>query len=109
MTIITVGFRLYIPVNCEVLFTPLICVKHGSYLLQMELAKVEMCEFLPFMSPKKVSLKNGRIALMEFVRTEQDAEGNWIEDEDQVLKQKVDFIISAFGSHLDDESGKIML
>ncbi|PVD23165.1 hypothetical protein C0Q70_16428 [Pomacea canaliculata] len=71
---------------------------------EMELAKVEMCEFLPFMSPKKVSLKNGRIALMEFVRTEQDAEGNWIEDEDQVLKQKVDFIISAFGSCLDDES-----
>lgn len=72
----------------------------------MELAKVEMCEFLPFMSPRQVSVKNGHVAAMEFVRTEQDAEGNWIEDEEQTLRWKVDFIISAFGSGLEDENGK---
>ncbi|KAK7488496.1 hypothetical protein BaRGS_00020281 [Batillaria attramentaria] len=73
---------------------------------EMELAKVEKCEFLPFMSPKKVIVKNGRVAAMEFVRTEQDSEGKWIEDDDQMLTQKVDFIISAFGSCLGDNSVK---
>ena len=72
----------------------------------MELARVEKCEFLPFMAPRKVIVKDGRVAAMEFVRTEQDEEGNWQEDDDQTLRQKVDFIISAFGSCLGDESGK---
>lgn len=39
--------------------------------LQMEVAKEEMCEFLPFMSPKKVFTKEGRISALEFCRTEQ--------------------------------------
>lgn len=38
---------------------------------QMELAKEEMCEFMPFMSPRKVHLKAGKIASIEFCRTEQ--------------------------------------
>ena len=76
------------------------------FFLQMELAKVEKCEFMPFMTPHKVIVKDGHVAAMEFVRTEQDAEGNWLEDEDQMLRQKVDFVISAFGSCLGDESGK---
>ncbi|KAL8582205.1 hypothetical protein ACOMHN_004124 [Nucella lapillus] len=71
---------------------------------EMELAKNEKCEFLPFMAPHRVVVKNGRVAAVEFVRTEQDEEGNWREDEEQVLRQKVDFIISAFGSCLGDES-----
>ena len=37
----------------------------------MELAKEEMCEFMPFLSPHKVHLKRGRIASVEFCRTEQ--------------------------------------
>ncbi len=37
----------------------------------MELAKEEMCEFMPFLSPRKVNLKGGRISSMEFCRTEQ--------------------------------------
>ena len=39
----------------------------------MELAREEMCEFMPFMSPKSVILKEGgaRICAMEFCRTEQ--------------------------------------
>ena len=37
----------------------------------MELAREEMCEFLPFLSPKKVVVKAGKISAMEFCRTEQ--------------------------------------
>ena len=43
----------------------------------MELAREEMCEFMPFMSPKRVLLREGgamggaRICAMEFCRTEQ--------------------------------------
>lgn len=38
----------------------------------MELAKEEMCEFLPFLSPCKINLsKSGKISSIEFCRTEQ--------------------------------------
>ena len=37
----------------------------------MELAREEMCEFMPFLSPKKVIMKGGKIAAVEFYRTEQ--------------------------------------
>ena len=37
----------------------------------MDLAREEMCEFLPFLSPKKVIMKDGKISAMEFCRTEQ--------------------------------------
>ncbi|XP_064520756.1 dihydropyrimidine dehydrogenase [NADP(+)] isoform X1 [Pseudopipra pipra] len=69
---------------------------------EMELAKEEKCEFLPFLSPRKVVLKGGQIVAMEFVRTEQDSDGNWKEDEDQVVRLKADVVISAFGSILSD-------
>ncbi|NXA34076.1 DPYD dehydrogenase, partial [Eudromia elegans] len=69
---------------------------------EMELAKEEKCEFLPFLSPRKVVLKGEQIVAMEFVRTEQDEDGNWKEDEDQVVRLKADVVISAFGSVLSD-------
>lgn len=72
----------------------------------MELAMDEKCEFMPFMSPRKVTTKNGHIVSMEFCRSEQDENGKWHEDEDQVIKLKADFVISAFGSSLYDKSGK---
>lgn len=71
----------------------------------MELAREEMCEFLPFLSPRKVVVKNGKVTGMEFVRTEQTEDGKWIEDEEQTIKLKCDYIISAFGSGLSDEDG----
>lgn len=73
--------------------------------LQMELAKEEKCEFLPFLSPRKVVLRGGQIVGMEFVRTEQDDDGNWKEDEDQIVHLKADVVISAFGSILSDKKG----
>jgi len=42
---------------------------------------------------------------MEFVRTEEDNDGNWKEDEDQVVHLKADVVISAFGSILGDAKG----
>lgn len=72
----------------------------------MELAKEEKCEFLPFLSPRKVIVKDGKIVGMHFVRTEQDETGNWVEDEEQIVRLKADVVISAFGSVLDDPKGK---
>uniref|UniRef100_A0A3B3I1B5 Dihydropyrimidine dehydrogenase [NADP(+)] n=1 Tax=Oryzias latipes TaxID=8090 RepID=A0A3B3I1B5_ORYLA len=69
---------------------------------EMELAKEEKCEFLPFLSPREVIMKNGRVAGLQFCRTEQTEEGDWVEDEEQVVKLKADYIISAFGSILND-------
>ncbi|XP_030061165.1 dihydropyrimidine dehydrogenase [NADP(+)] isoform X2 [Microcaecilia unicolor] len=73
---------------------------------EMELAKEEKCEFLPFLSPQKVIIKGGKITAMKFVHTEQDDTGNWIEDEDQVVRLKTDVVISAFGSVLSDPKVK---
>lgn len=73
---------------------------------EMELAREEKCEFIPFMSPKKVHMKDGKISAMEFYRTEQLDDGTWIEDEEQSLKIKANYIISAFGSTLTDPDVK---
>ena len=75
----------------------------------MELAKQEKCEFLPFMAPQDVVLNPAtkRISHMILARTEQDdATGEWIVDEEQTMKKKCDFIISAFGSALYSEDIK---
>ncbi|XP_061926358.1 dihydropyrimidine dehydrogenase [NADP(+)] [Entelurus aequoreus] len=69
---------------------------------EMELAKEERCEFLPFLSPREVIMKNGRVAGLQFCRSEQTEDGDWLEDEDQVVRLKADYIISAFGSMLSE-------
>lgn len=71
---------------------------------EMELAKEEKCEFLPFLSPKQVVVRSdGRISAMEFYRAEQSDDGQWTNDEDQLVRLKADFVISAFGSGLQDQ------
>ena len=60
---------------------------------------------MPFLSPRKVILKGGRIAALELCRTEQDDDDNWVEDEEQTTRLKTDYIISAFGSTLLNEEG----
>ena len=75
------------------------------FLLQVELAHEEKCEFIPFQSPKQVILKDNRIVAIEFYRTEQDENDRWVEDAEQVTRLKADFIISAFGSGLYDLEG----
>lgn len=69
---------------------------------EMELAKEEKCEFLPFLAPREVIMKNGRVVALQFCRTEQTDSGDWVEDEEQVVRIKADYIISAFGSGLTD-------
>lgn len=73
---------------------------------EMSLAVDEKCEFIPFVSPKRVILSEDgeKIIGLEFYKTEliDDTRDEVRIDTDQVLKLKADYIISAFGSHLDD-------
>ncbi|XP_060818613.1 dihydropyrimidine dehydrogenase [NADP(+)] [Bombus pascuorum] len=71
---------------------------------EFDLAREEKCEFVPFQSPKRVITRNGKIVAIEFCRTEQDENDEWIEDEEQICRLKANFIISAFGSGLQDSS-----
>uniref|UniRef100_A0A131Y3Y0 Dihydropyrimidine dehydrogenase [NADP(+)] n=1 Tax=Ixodes ricinus TaxID=34613 RepID=A0A131Y3Y0_IXORI len=71
---------------------------------EMELAREEKCEFLPFLSPRNLVMNGTRIRAMEFLRTEQADDGTWVEDEEQMVRLKADFVISAFGSTLGDIS-----
>jgi dihydropyrimidine dehydrogenase (NADP+) len=74
----------------------------------MKLAEEEKCEFLPFMNPKKIVRRDNKICGIEFYRTEQTENGEWIEDPDQIVKLKADFVISAFGSGLLDSNGELL-
>lgn len=73
---------------------------------EVDLAKEEKCEFVPFMSPQEVIVKDGKIAGLKMCRTEQLDDGEWIEDPEQILQLKANFIISAFGSCLCDNDVK---
>lgn len=42
---------------------------------------------------------------MELCRTEQTDDDEWIEDKDQIVQLRANFIISAFGSVLEDKKG----
>lgn len=69
---------------------------------EVDVAIEERCEFIPFSSPKQVFVKNGKINSIEFVKTEQTESGEWIDDEDQIIRLKCNYIISAFGSTLNE-------
>lgn len=43
---------------------------------------------------------------MEFYRTEQNDDGEWVVDKEQTTTLKADFVISAFGAGLYDENGE---
>uniref|UniRef100_A0A034VUS9 Dihydropyrimidine dehydrogenase [NADP(+)] n=1 Tax=Bactrocera dorsalis TaxID=27457 RepID=A0A034VUS9_BACDO len=70
---------------------------------EVELAREEWCEFLPFLAPSKVVVKDNKIRAMEFCRSEIDDNGKLIVDKEQPTTLKADFIISAFGSGLNDQ------
>lgn len=73
----------------------------------MEVAREELCEFMPFLSPREVIMKGNKITGLKLCRTEQNDDGQWIEDEEQIVTLKADYIISAFGSTLTDTEGTI--
>jgi dihydropyrimidine dehydrogenase (NADP+) len=75
----------------------------------MGLAIEEKCEFMPFLAPKEVIFKGDRIAGLKFLRTEQLDDGTWIEDEEQEIRLKADWVISAFGSGLENQDGILLL
>jgi len=77
---------------------------------EIEVAKEERCEFMPFASPYKVNTNTQKkITSIEFYRTEQDENNEWVEDKDQIIKLKCDYVISAFGSTLSEDSIKMAL
>jgi dihydropyrimidine dehydrogenase (NADP+) len=67
---------------------------------EVDLAKDERCEFLPFVLPKAVIKRDGKIVALEFYKTEKGDDGNYNIDEDQFFRVKCDYIISAFGSQI---------
>ncbi|BES89931.1 dihydropyrimidine dehydrogenase [Nesidiocoris tenuis] len=69
---------------------------------EVELAREEKCEFLPFLAPKEVILEGGKIKGMAFYRTVETEDGEWVVDKEQEMKLKADYVISAFGSTLED-------
>lgn len=73
---------------------------------EVEVAREERCEFMPFCSPYKINTTLNKVTSMEFFRTEQNENNEWVEDKDQMIKLKCDYVISAFGSSLTAESIK---
>ena len=71
---------------------------------EMEVARDEMCEFIPYLSPLKVQQVGSKILGMEFCRTEQQEDGTWEELADEIVRIKATYIISAFGSSLQEEA-----
>ena len=73
---------------------------------EVDVAKDERCEFLPFHQPKQIITKNGRITGLELWKMEKDETGKYFIDEDQFLRLKCDFVITAFGCILTAEDIK---
>ena len=53
----------------------------------------------------QVVTKDNHIVAMEFCRTEQLDDGSWTIDDEQTVRLKADFVISAFGSQLGESDG----
>ncbi|KAL9885172.1 dihydropyrimidine dehydrogenase su(r) [Glossina fuscipes fuscipes] len=70
---------------------------------EIECARDERCELLPYLTPRKVLLNYGKIVGMQFCRTEQNENDLWVEDEEQITVLKTNFVISAFGSGVWDK------
>lgn len=62
----------------------------------------EQVDALPYALPKQVILgDDGKIKAIELYKTEQGPDGKYFVDEDQFMRVKCDFVISAFGSDVD--------
>lgn len=70
---------------------------------EVDVAKKEACNFLPYVTPKGIirDEKTGHISFIEFYRMEEDENGVYQEDQEQVIKMRADFVITAFGSSVD--------
>lgn len=73
---------------------------------EVEVAIEEKCELVGFLTPIKVNInESGQICSVTFGRTEQKEDGTWITDTEQLSTLKANFVISAFGSSLNDKDG----
>lgn len=75
---------------------------------EVELAREEKCEFIPYMTPSQVIVRDGKICAAEFYRTEQNEKDEWVVDQDQLVRLKANYVISAFGSGLQDQDSKLI-
>eukprot|EP01129_Flabellula_baltica_P010680 TRINITY_DN4535_c0_g1_i1.p1 TRINITY_DN4535_c0_g1~~TRINITY_DN4535_c0_g1_i1.p1 ORF type:complete len:971 (-),score=260.37 TRINITY_DN4535_c0_g1_i1:280-3192(-) len=69
---------------------------------ESDLAKEDKCEFLPYCTPKQVIVRDEKIVAIEFYKTEKNDEGQYVIDEDSFIRVKCDYVISAFGSTIND-------
>ncbi|PRP78231.1 hypothetical protein PROFUN_13841, partial [Planoprotostelium fungivorum] len=67
---------------------------------EAEAAREEKCEFIPYSLPKEVIVRNGHIRGLELYKMDANDQGDSIIDEDQFVRMKCDFVISAFGSQV---------
>jgi len=67
---------------------------------EADLAKDERCEFVPFCLPKQVIQRDGHIVSIELYKTDYNEKDECLIDEDQFIRLKCDFVISAFGSQI---------
>jgi dihydropyrimidine dehydrogenase (NADP+) len=70
---------------------------------EFEAAKDEQVDVLPNCLPKQVIKRDGRVVALELYKTDKDDQGRTVIDEDQFIRIKCDFVISAFGSTCDSQ------
>lgn len=60
-----------------------------------------------FLSPHSVNIKNEKIVSVTFARNEEADDGSWVEDEEQLTTIKANYLISAFGSGIEDQDSML--
>jgi dihydropyrimidine dehydrogenase (NADP+) len=68
---------------------------------EFEAVREEQCDVMPNCAPKAVIRRDNRIVAVELYKTDVDNSGQTVFDEDNFVRMKADFIISAFGSTIE--------
>ncbi|XP_045463180.1 dihydropyrimidine dehydrogenase [NADP(+)] [Harmonia axyridis] len=68
---------------------------------EVQLAVEEKCELIGFLTPDSVTVKGGKIVSVTFARREQNDDGQWIVDKEQLTTLKANYVITAFGSGIE--------
>ncbi|KAL3284645.1 hypothetical protein HHI36_018799 [Cryptolaemus montrouzieri] len=69
---------------------------------EVKAAVEEKCELIGFLTPHSVNVKGGKIISVTFARREQADDGSWTVDTEQLTTLRANYLITAFGSHLDN-------
>ncbi|XP_044748959.1 dihydropyrimidine dehydrogenase [NADP(+)] [Coccinella septempunctata] len=73
---------------------------------EVQLAVEEKCELIGFLTPHSVNVKGGKIISVTFARREQDENGQWVVDKEQLTTLKANYVITAFGSGIESQEIK---